>query len=159
MALAAKESMATGRVVELAGLTNPETVMPDVFDLSGRVAAITGGAGLLGEQHARAIARAGGIPVLLDVSAQTSQKDEQLAAELGVSAWGRRTDITHARDWRNAWRRFLARFGRIDILINNAANNPKVENREDVSFSRFENFPLQQWLRGHRGRLNGRIFV
>ena len=54
--------------------------MPDVFDLTGRVAAITGGAGLLGEQHARAIARAGGIPVLLDVSPRAAQKAEQLAA-------------------------------------------------------------------------------
>ncbi len=120
--------------------------MPDVFDLTGRVAAITGGAGLLGEQHARAIARAGGIPVLLDVAPQTPQKAEQLAAELGVSAWGRRTDITQARDLEECLKEILARFGRIDILINNAANNPNVEYREDVNFSRFENFPLQQWV-------------
>jgi NAD(P)-dependent dehydrogenase (short-subunit alcohol dehydrogenase family) len=119
--------------------------MPNTFDLTGRVAAITGGVGLLGEQHARAIARAGGIPVLLDVSPQTSQKAEQLAAELGVSAWGRQTDITQARDLEGCLKEILARFGCIDILINNAANNPKMENSEHVNFSRFENFPLQQW--------------
>ena len=119
--------------------------MPDVFDLTGRVAAITGGAGLLGEQHARAIARAGGIPVLLDVSPRAPGKAEQLAAEFGVSAWGRQTDITQARDLEDCLKEILARFGRIDILINNAANNPKMESREDVNFSRFENFPLEQW--------------
>jgi len=119
--------------------------LSDVFDLTGRVAAITGGAGLLGEQHARAIARAGGIPVLLDVSPQTVQKAELLATELGVYAWGRRTDITQPRDLEECLKEILGRFGHIDILINNAANNPKVGNHEDVNFSRFESFPLQQW--------------
>ena len=119
--------------------------MPEVFDLTGRVAAITGGAGLLGEQHARVIAQAGGIPILLDLSPQTPHKAEQLAAELGVSAWGRRTDITQAEDLEECLKEILDRFGRIDILINNAANNPKVENRADINFLRFENFPLQQW--------------
>ena len=119
--------------------------MPDVFDLTGRVAAITGGAGLLGEQHARAIARAGGFPVLLDVSPHVGEKAQQLAAEFGVPALGRQTDITQPRDLELCLKEILARFGRIDILINNAANNPKMESRDDVNFSRFENFPLQQW--------------
>src|SRR5262249_43685831 len=129
----------------LLRFTNPGVhTMADVFDLAGRVAAITGGAGLLGEQHARAIARAGGIPVLLDVSQQTPQIAEQLAAELGVIAWGRRTDITQTKDLEECLKEILTRFGRIDILINNAANNPKVEG-DDVNFLNFENFPLQQW--------------
>ena len=38
------------------------------FDLTGRVAIITGAAGLLGEQHARAIAEVGGTPVLMDIN-------------------------------------------------------------------------------------------
>ena len=39
----------------------------NLFDLTGRVAIITGGTGLLGQQHAEAIAEAGGIPVLADI--------------------------------------------------------------------------------------------
>ena len=39
----------------------------DRYDITGRVALITGGAGLLGVQHAEAIAEIGGVPVLLDV--------------------------------------------------------------------------------------------
>jgi NAD(P)-dependent dehydrogenase (short-subunit alcohol dehydrogenase family) len=39
--------------------------------------------------------------------------------------------------------RLLSRHGRIDILVNNAANNPKVERQS--GFSRVENFPLDQW--------------
>ena len=46
-----------------------EDAMKDLFDLTGRVAVITGGAGLLGYKHAEVIARAGGIPVLVDLAA------------------------------------------------------------------------------------------
>jgi NAD(P)-dependent dehydrogenase (short-subunit alcohol dehydrogenase family) len=113
--------------------------MADRFDLSGRVAIITGGAGLLGRQHAHAVADAGGIPVLLDIS----DRAETAAAEFG--GWGRRTDITSAQDLERCREEVLERYGRIDILINNAANNPKMEKTSDVNFSRFENFPLSQW--------------
>ena len=38
------------------------------FDLTNKVAVITGGAGLLGEKHAEAIAEFGGVPILLDIN-------------------------------------------------------------------------------------------
>jgi NAD(P)-dependent dehydrogenase (short-subunit alcohol dehydrogenase family) len=119
--------------------------MSSVFDLTGRVAVITGGAGLLGEQHARAIAGAGGIPVLLDVSPCARVKAQQLAAEFGVPAWSRITDITQFQDLTLCLQEILERFGRLDILINNAANNPKMESPANVNFTRFEHFPLEQW--------------
>ena len=116
------------------------------FDLSGRVAVITGGAGLLGEQHARAIAGAGGIPVLLDIAGpRAGETAERLAEEYGVAAFGRQTDITNPSEVRQCLEDVLQRFGRVDILINNAAHNPKVEKGTGVDFSRFENFPLEQW--------------
>jgi NAD(P)-dependent dehydrogenase (short-subunit alcohol dehydrogenase family) len=116
-----------------------------MFDLTGRVAVITGGAGLLGEQHARAIARAGGIPVLLDISPCARPKAEKLSAEFGVPAWSRLTDITQLQDLTRCLQEILERFGRLDILINNAANNPKMETSGAVDFSRFEHFSLEQW--------------
>jgi NAD(P)-dependent dehydrogenase (short-subunit alcohol dehydrogenase family) len=118
----------------------------NLFDLSDRVAVITGGAGLLGEQHACAIAGAGGIPVLLDVSGtRAKQKAETLRAVYDVPALGLQADITSKQAVAECLETVLERFGRADILINNAANNPKMERREDVNFSRFENFPLDQW--------------
>ena len=42
-------------------------VNPNLFNLTDRVVVITGAAGLLGQQHALAVGRAGGIPVLLDI--------------------------------------------------------------------------------------------
>jgi len=116
------------------------------FDLSGRVAVITGGAGLLGEQHARAIAQAGGTPVLVDISSErATAKAAQLTKEFGVAALGVATDITKPESVQALLAVLLKRFGRVDILINNAANNPKMEDSAEINFSRLENFPLKQW--------------
>jgi NAD(P)-dependent dehydrogenase (short-subunit alcohol dehydrogenase family) len=120
--------------------------MSKVFDLTGRVAVITGGAGLLGEQHARAIASAGGTPILVDIQQQqASDKAETLGREYGVPAMGCAADITKQENLEVLCNEIVARFGRLDILINNAANNPKMEASAEVNFSRLENFPIAQW--------------
>jgi NAD(P)-dependent dehydrogenase (short-subunit alcohol dehydrogenase family) len=131
-------------VVSMPGSDLAQTVNP--FDLTGRVAIITGGAGLLGEQHAQAIAQAGGIPVLLDVNEpQAQHKAQKIAQQFGVPASAASADITNQKELAEMLRQTLSRYGRIDILINNAANNPKVERTAEVNFSRFENFPAEQW--------------
>ncbi|MFL5619257.1 MAG: SDR family oxidoreductase [Gemmatimonadaceae bacterium] len=116
------------------------------FDLTGRVAVITGGAGLLGPRHANAIASAGGIPVLVDLH---RDRAESQAADLerthGVAAIGLGVDITDQRAVERMLEEVLSRFGRVDILVNNAANNPKVEDAAQVAFSRLESLPLRQW--------------
>jgi len=118
--------------------------MKDLFDLTGRVAAITGGAGLLGLQHAEVIAAYGGIPVLVDL-AQADAKAADLSARHNVPAMACHCNITQPDSVRALLQGILDRFGRLDILINNAANNPKMESSTEVNFSRFENFPIQQW--------------
>ena len=116
----------------------------DLFDLSGRVAIITGGAGLLGEQHAAAIAGAGGIPLLADIDGEAADRKAALiAGRFGVPALGRATDITDPAQVAQLLQETLDRFGRVDILINNAAHNPKIEGA--AGFSRLESFPLAQW--------------
>ncbi len=122
------------------------TELANLFDLSGRVAVITGGAGLLGEQHATAIAIAGGIPVLVDIQeARARDRAAAIAETYGVSAFGCAVDITEQQAIESLLDQILSRFGRIDILINNAANNPKMEASREIDFSRLENFPLAQW--------------
>jgi NAD(P)-dependent dehydrogenase (short-subunit alcohol dehydrogenase family) len=116
----------------------------DLFDLTGRVAAITGGAGLLGMQHAEAIAAHGGIPVLIDLAC-AQEKAADLAARHNVAAMACQCNITQPDSVRKMLQEILARFGRLDILINNAANNPKMESSAEVNFSRLENFPIEQW--------------
>ncbi len=116
------------------------------FDLTGRVAVITGGAGLLGVRHAEAIAEMGGIPVLVDIN---GEKARSLAAEIGkifgVRATGIHTDITQPAAVRDMLDQILSSFGRVDILINNAARNPKMEAHSDVPWTRLEHFPLDVW--------------
>jgi len=116
------------------------------FELSGRVAVITGGAGLLGVQHAEAIAEAGGIPVVVDVDAQrASSVADRIKATYPVDAGAFAADITNSTAVRELCQTILSRWGRIDILINNAARNPKVESAGSKAWSRLENYPMDQW--------------
>ena len=118
----------------------------DLFDLSGRVAVITGGTGLLGQQHAEAIARAGGIPVLADIRVNgVDPRSHDWKERFGKRATAIQTDITDPASVKALLAAVLDKFGRIDILVNNAANNPKMEARAEVEFSRLEFFPLEQW--------------
>ena len=117
---------------------------PD-FSLAGRVAIITGGAGLLGVRHGEAIAAAGGIAVLADLRAEAAEvRAAEVAGTTGGTAVGIGCDVTRADSIEMLLQAVLSRFGRVDILVNNAANNPKVE-APGQAFSRLENFPGDQW--------------
>ena len=117
---------------------------PD-FSLHNRVAIITGGAGLLGIQHAIAIGRAGGLPVLADIRASEAQaRAASVAKECGTPAIGIGCDITQRSSVEDMLESVLHATGRVDILINNAANNPKVESQRSA-FNRLEQFSREQW--------------
>jgi len=118
----------------------------ELFDLTGRVVVITGGAGLLGQRHAEAIAGAGGVPLLADTRTELLDADPVGFAErFGSEASLVRVDVTDPRSVESLLASILGRYGRVDALINNAANNPKVEPGSDVEFSRLEAFPMEQW--------------
>ena len=116
-----------------------------VFDLTGRVAIITGGAGLLGFQHAEVIAEAGGHPVLVDINRKDALKKARIISKkYDVGSIGIKADITNKSDVEYLLESVLKKYEKIDILINNAANNPQVKmNDDDKLWSRFENFPLE----------------
>ena len=118
----------------------------DLFDLTDRVTIITGGAGQLGQQHAEVIAGAGGIPVLADIHLdEVDPRSPAFKQHFGQQACAIQTDITSLKSVRTLLEDVLKRYGRVDALINNAANNPKMEKTAEVEFSRLENFPLKQW--------------
>jgi NAD(P)-dependent dehydrogenase (short-subunit alcohol dehydrogenase family) len=127
-----------------------------LFDLSGRVAIITGGAGLLGSQHGDVLAAAGAHVVLMDLaSSDPSKAAAQLVASHQVECIGLAADITNEGSIVDLSRHIVAKFGRIDILINNAANNPKVEDETKRVWSRVENLPLSVWNDDIRVGLTG----
>jgi NAD(P)-dependent dehydrogenase (short-subunit alcohol dehydrogenase family) len=96
----------------------------NIFDLAGRVALVTGGAGLLGVQHAKAVHFGGGIPVLADLNFQRAQ---DAATQVGGRAVGMYLDVTSEENISAGLTEVLSRFGQINIFINNAARNAMVE--------------------------------
>lgn len=129
--------------------------MATLFDLRDRVAIITGGAGLLGYHHGAILASAGARVVLLDLpTANPAARASQLTNESGSEAIGIACDITSESSLESARAHIVEKFGRIDILINNAANNPKVE-EGNSAWSRLENFPLDVWEADLRVGLTG----
>ncbi len=120
--------------------------MKNIFDLSGKVVIITGATGLLGRQHADAVASFGGNPILLDLDKDIAETfAEELNDKYGVKASGWSVNITDEEQISLNCQNVLDQYGKIDALINNAANNPKVEASEKVDFSRMENFPTNVW--------------
>lgn len=116
------------------------------FNLDGKVAIITGGAGLLGVKHAEAIAEAGGIPVLWDINSQVVQeRSREIAERYDVSCLGMSVDITDPENVKNGVNEVLKTLHRIDILINNAASDPKMMSDESPVCKRLENLSLNIW--------------
>ena len=116
------------------------------FNLTSKVAVITGGAGLLGEKHAEAIAEFGGIPILLDIDEKAgTKKASRISNEYQVDCEFMLCDITDESQILSVRDTLLSRFGHIDILINNAAIDPKIKDDSEINLSRLENFSIDQW--------------
>jgi gluconate 5-dehydrogenase len=93
----------------------------DLFDLDGRVAIVTGGATGIGLQMADALAELGARVVLCG---RDGERCERAAADLererGVTCMGVRCDVASADDVAGMVSRTTDRFGRVDVLVNNA---------------------------------------
>ena len=86
------------------------------FDLEDKVVVITGGAGLLGMQHAEAITHCGGVAVVADLDIKSA---ENVANKIGGKAVGLRLDVTSQESIDKLLSDLVAKFGRVDSLINN----------------------------------------
>ncbi len=118
------------------------------FDLSGKTALITGSAGLLGFEHAVALLESGATVVLTDVShdsltsARTQLEQSFDAKKIIAMAM----DVTQVVEVRTVAEKLLKENIYVDILVNNAAIDPKVKGEQGiVETSRLESFPLDQW--------------
>jgi NAD(P)-dependent dehydrogenase (short-subunit alcohol dehydrogenase family) len=121
-------------------------MLEKLFRLDNKVIVITGATGLLGVQHAEAVACFGGTPILLDLN-QNSIDDlaNKLNKKYQTNATGFVVDITDEASIKKNAALLMKKYGKIDGLVNNAANNPKVEDNDELNFSRLENFPLDVW--------------
>lgn len=118
------------------------------FNLTGKTALITGAAGLLGMEHAAALLESGAQVVLTDIGESALQTARaNLAQKFGATKIITKVmDVTSPQRVRAVAEELWADGLRIDILVNNAAIDPKVKGDQGVlETSRLENFPLDQW--------------
>ncbi|MEP7219078.1 MAG: SDR family NAD(P)-dependent oxidoreductase, partial [Bacteroidota bacterium] len=137
-------------------MINPEfserqqTRSDTLFSLDGRVAIVTGALGLLGQQHCRALAEAGATVIATDIrSEQCEEFATEISPGLHLSSGrivGMASDVTSPESLQNLRDAVLDRYGRIDILVNNAAVNDMFENPAVAGdLSKFENYPLEMF--------------
>ncbi len=127
----------------------------DRFDLSGRTAIVTGAAGLLGREFADALAERGAAVVLVDIdSERLAPVVEAIAGQRRGSARALVLDITSETEVR----REVAALGRVDVLVNSAAIDPKVAPGE-VLDGHLSSYPLAQWEASLRVNLTGTFLM
>ena len=145
------------------------------FYLAGRAAIVTGGAGLLGAEFCRTLAEAGAAVVVADLAAESAARVAESLARSGCRAIPVSADVTDPASARAMVEAALDTFGRLDILVNSAALDPKfdpqhIEEQEigekgagdreaplpSSPYSlTFENYPLEMWNKALDVNLTG----
>ena len=136
--------------------------MPDIFklfELKDKVAIVTGGGGLLGTEFCLTLASAGARVVIADIDEEAAQDVLHELALAGHQALALGTDVTSPESTRAMVQSTLETFGKVDILVNCAALDPKfdpVHLNESISESgAFENYPLEAWKQALDVNLTG----
>ncbi len=130
--------------------------MQDAFDLSQRIAFVTGGAGLLGAEFCRALSEAGAGVVVADVDEHAAQAVAKSISVAGQSALAVALDVTQPESAKRAVEETMDRFGRLDILVNSAALDPKFDPTHAREQSgAFEDYPLELWNQALAVNLTG----
>ena len=121
-------------------MTTQAKPIQERFSLDGKVCIITGGEGFLGKHYVEAIKEAGGIPVSLDTVGDPDFK----------------VDITQEQAVQEVIEKVLATHGKIDVLINNAAMNPAVgDKNSDKLFAPVDDYPVELWVKELEVNLTG----
>jgi len=111
--------------------------------VEGKVVLITGAASGVGKENALLLAREGARVVLTDVNVEGVQA---VAGEIGASALALRHDISNEDDWKKVLSATLEKFGRLDVLVNNAAI---------LAFGTIEDTTLEAWQKMQRINADG----
>lgn len=132
------------------------------FDLTGRAAIVTGGAGLLGAEFCHTLAEAGAGVLVADLNAQAADEVARGLEKAGLRATGFGLDVTRPESCRQAVDLALSRFGRLDILVNSAALDPKFDPQaaaKGIAPGAFEDYPLEQWNAALNVNLTGMFLM
>lgn len=116
------------------------------FDLTGRTAIVTGGAGLLGREFCRSLAEAGAAVAVADLDRAAAARVAEERSAAGQRALAVEVDVTREPSIREAVETVLKTYSSIDILVNSAAIDPKFDaGHTSTGTASFEDFPLQVW--------------
>ncbi len=132
------------------------------FDLTGQVAVVTGGVGLLGSEFCRTLAEAGAAVVVVDLNGEAAAKVAASLTNAGYRSMGIQTDITQPASVAAMVEKTVATFGRLDILVNSAALDPKFDPdavSKGIAPGSFEEYPLDQWNAALNVNLTGMFLV
>ena len=131
----------------------------DLFDLSARVAIVTGGGGLLGAEFARTLAEAGAAVVIADLDLETASLTAGEIRRGGGQCLAVQADVTKPDSVQKMVTATLQAFGRLDVLVNSAALDPKYDpqalDSAQAGSGSFENFPLDAWNQALAVNLTG----
>jgi len=109
--------------------------LANLFDISGQVAVVTGGGGVLCGTMSRALGRLGVKVAVLDLFEEAAQRVADDIASQGGAALAVQCDVLDKASLEAARDAVLARFGRVDVLINGAGGNKKqATTSPDLSF-------------------------
>jgi NAD(P)-dependent dehydrogenase (short-subunit alcohol dehydrogenase family) len=132
------------------------TTSAGLFALCGRVAVVTGGLGVMGRQLSAGLLDAGAEVVIADIDALGSRRFAEQLAWLGQGrVFGCGVDVTRGESLQALRDEVLRRSGHLDILINCAASNDRVDEESGAELSRFESYPLAVWERALEVNLTG----
>lgn len=141
------------------------TELPRLFDLHNRVAIVTGGAGLLGSEFCLTLAQAGARVMVADLDESSAAATTARLSAQGLTAQAARLDVTDPVSVRGLISTTLAAFGKLDILVNSAALDPKMDPEHlaeqpagiepGPNLTSFEHFPLEAWKQALDVNLTG----
>lgn len=132
------------------------------FDLTERVAIVTGGVGLLGAEFCRTLAEAGAAVAVVDLNDSAAQAVAESLTNSGYKVLAVPTDITQPDSAKAAVDQVLSKFGRIDILVNSAALDPKFDSdamNKGITPGAFEDYPLDLWNSALNVNLTGMFLM
>jgi NAD(P)-dependent dehydrogenase (short-subunit alcohol dehydrogenase family) len=132
------------------------------FDLKDRVAVITGGAGLLGAEFCRTLAEAGAALAVVDLNKAAAERIAAALTKDGHDARSFATDVTKADEVRKLVASIRSDFGRLDILVNSAALDPKFDPQalaKGITPGNFEDYPPELWNLSLNVNLTGMFLV
>jgi NAD(P)-dependent dehydrogenase (short-subunit alcohol dehydrogenase family) len=127
------------------------------FDLSGKSAIVTGATGILGKHFCEGLAEFGAKVAVVDLDvAKTEAAASKLSESFGVDALGVVCNVGDPLSVKNMVKQVVKRFGKIDILHNNAASK---SDDLDAFFAPLEQYSLSEWRRIMSINIDGMFLV